>query len=1142
MAVLSAIFRGVDEMSSTLDRMASSGEAAVSQWERAGGAADSAFSRATSGATGTAQASNGAASSTDNLSEAFEASSRAADEAADSIGNVGDESEEAGQQSEEFGSSSSNAIQGLSKALAAAGIAKGLKEIYDGFMYCSAAAMEFETANAQVATIADTTQMSMNKISSSILDLSNDTGDAAAGLSSAVYQAISAGVDTGSAVEFSATATKLAAGGFTQAATAVDVLTTAINAYGLESSDASKISDMLIVTQNLGKTTVDELAASVGKVIPLASAYGVEMDNLSTAYAQLTAGGVATAEAGTYLKAMLNELGNSSSDVAATLQDETGQSFAMLMEQGYSLGDVLDVLGDSVGGDTTKFNELWGSTEAGVGALSLFNSGSEKFNSVLEQMQNSAGATSKAYQTMSNTTAEAQEDMQTASTNLKTVIGSQLNPTLTKLYEAGATAFSWAGEFLEENPAVTAGLTAVVVGVTAIAGAFAIYSVAQSVATAGTIAHTVAQAALNLVMNANPVFLIITGLVALTAAVVTFVAVLASQETEYESWTAGTRKQYDELENLNSEYDKACEQYGETSEEALRLHNQVDDLTIAFEASKQTVEEFVAECEALVEENQKLIGSYQDSMSEIKDNEVGTLALVQKLSDLASATDKSAASEEQMKAIIGQLNKELPDLALSYDDVTSSTEATVEALKKAAEAEAEQNRFEKSREAYTELLERQAITEDEIAKATENVRIEQEKIQKDGFYTEDSVWASWTTDIDEYRNELEAAEASQAEIDAQLAEITQQWANIYEAAAEAANASVSYDDAVSSAIDGIQGEMDELIAKYDEAYLAARESLDGTVGLFEKAETEAGLSSQGIIEAWQTQIDFFNQYSDSLNQLEQLGVDPELLKELSDGSVESINQVQTLADELGKLDASGAEAAVDNINAKFGELATAKDTAAATMAGIQTDFDAALDALNTKLNESIDKMNMPVEAATAAKSTMDGYINSIKSQQDQAVSAATAVANAVSSALNTTANVKVNVSGGTATVAGNARGTTNAEDIFMAGEEGPELIVGAGGSTVFPTEETNKILSAVGNVPMNVAAPEGMELSSGESNGGNVSERKITLEIAGSGAIDVSGPFDEERLMSLLFSNLKPALMSLLKKEVYEEGDLAYEF
>lgn len=71
--------------------------------------------------------------------------------------------------------------------------------------------------------------------------------------SEATYSAISAGVEQGKAVGFVTEAVKLAKGGFTDTSTAVDVLTTAINSYGLEADDATKVSDYLITTQNLGK-------------------------------------------------------------------------------------------------------------------------------------------------------------------------------------------------------------------------------------------------------------------------------------------------------------------------------------------------------------------------------------------------------------------------------------------------------------------------------------------------------------------------------------------------------------------------------------------------------------------------------------------------------------------------------------------------------------------------------------------------------------------------------------------------------------------------------------------------------------------------------------------------------------------------
>ena len=302
-------------------------------------------------------------------------------------------------------------IGAVGKILAAAGIGKMLQAAFtEGSAY--------ETAIAKVGTIADTSKVSIGELKGQITDLSGTMGIAAGDLAEATYQAISAGQDTGDAVAFAGQAAKLAAAGFTTSSSAVDILTTALNAYGLEADQAGHVSDVLLTTQNLGKTSVDELSASMGRVIPLAAAYKVNVENLSSGLAIMTANGIATAEATTYTKSMLNELGDTGSTVGKILQKETGQGFAELMDSGQSLGDVLQVLYDSVGGDATQFAALWSSVEAGTGALSLANSGAEKFNDVLAQMENSSGATETAYTTMTDTMAHRMESLKTNAQNL----------------------------------------------------------------------------------------------------------------------------------------------------------------------------------------------------------------------------------------------------------------------------------------------------------------------------------------------------------------------------------------------------------------------------------------------------------------------------------------------------------------------------------------------------------------------------------------------------------------------------------------------------------------------------------------------------------------------------------------------------
>jgi len=140
--------------------------------------------------------------------------------------------------------------------------------------------IDFENGMAKVATIADTSKVSLDSLKKGLLELSNQTGISVNELTEAMYQAISAGVDTVNSVEFLESAVKAAKGGFTDAATAVDALSTVLNAYGLKASEAKRIADEMMVAQNYGKTTFGEMARSIGNVIPIASALNVSTKEL----------------------------------------------------------------------------------------------------------------------------------------------------------------------------------------------------------------------------------------------------------------------------------------------------------------------------------------------------------------------------------------------------------------------------------------------------------------------------------------------------------------------------------------------------------------------------------------------------------------------------------------------------------------------------------------------------------------------------------------------------------------------------------------------------------------------------------------------------------------------------------------------
>ena len=687
MVNLTATFRLIDDISDKLDAIANSGDSMVDQFESVERAADSAFDGIKTESAQVAQAIDDVAHSAtsasqqvsemgDDLSEAADATARVADETEQ----LGDKTEDYGNKSEEAGGKGIDAMQSLADAIQTLGIAKMLEEIVDAFGACSEAAAEVETVAAKVATIADTSQASISQISNEVLALSNDTGQAAAGLMDSVYNAISAGVQTADAVAFVEQSNRLAVGGFTSATTAVDVLTTALNAYGLEVDQVSKISDYLITSQNLGKLTVDEMAQSVGKVIPLAAAYGVEMDNLSTAYAVMTANGIATAETGTYLKSMLSELGDTGSDVAGILEEQTGMSFAELTEQGYSLGDILEILGDAAGGSATEFANLWSSTEAGVGALSLFNSGAERYNAVLGQMATSAGATEAAYNTMMNTTEAAHQRMDAAVNNLSISIGNALNPALTKLYNGLADVLGGISEFLAEHPLIAKALTATTVGLGTVTAGVVAYATVTALSTPKVIAFGVAIKGAFATISWIPL-----AIGAVVTAGAAFISMLGDAEDETENLSDAVDTQAEEMELLEARYEAACNMYGETSTEALRLKEQMDELSESIEGSGESLED-----------STEVITTWQDAATAAFDDVEGEVqALIQAYADAYNAALESfdgqfALFEEASMASEEYLNSNVENAQAALDSQLAYWETYTANIEKLAQVSAEQ--------------------------------------------------------------------------------------------------------------------------------------------------------------------------------------------------------------------------------------------------------------------------------------------------------------------------------------------------------------------------------------------------------------------------------------------------------------------
>lgn len=264
---------------------------------------------------------------------------------------------------------------------------------------------EFTTGLAKVSTLVDTTKVNMQELRQATIELSNSTGIAVTELTEGEYQAISAGVDASKVMGFMKVSALGAKAGFTDMTTATDALTTVINAYGMSADDANSIMDKLIVTQNLGKTTVDEMGKSLGQVIPIASQTGMSVDELLASVSALTASGIKTSESMTGMKAALSNI-IKPSESASKLAQQLGLEFNTAHLKSVGWAKFLDEIKEKTGGNSDMMANLFGSTEALNSIMVLTGKGANKFADSLNGLKKSSGATDEAIKKLDATPAE----------------------------------------------------------------------------------------------------------------------------------------------------------------------------------------------------------------------------------------------------------------------------------------------------------------------------------------------------------------------------------------------------------------------------------------------------------------------------------------------------------------------------------------------------------------------------------------------------------------------------------------------------------------------------------------------------------------------------------------------------------------
>jgi len=282
----------------------------------------------------------------------------------------------------------------------------------------------------------------VNEFAAASQNLALQFGSGLTDQSKAFYEVLSTGItDTREATELLTAANKLAIGGNSNLGTAISGLTSIVKGYGDKVKDVNEVSDTLFTASLAGKISIEELSEGLGRIIPLADALDVGLEEVTSAIAALTLTGVSARESITSVRAVLAAVVKPSSE-AADEAERLGLNFNAAAIKSKGMLAFLEELKQKTGGSVTSLGLLFGGVEAILPALNLVNNGGKEFNQIMGQMADKAGITDKAFDQMAATADFKVNRFFAAMNVISKEVGATLASILTPAAEGAANALA----------------------------------------------------------------------------------------------------------------------------------------------------------------------------------------------------------------------------------------------------------------------------------------------------------------------------------------------------------------------------------------------------------------------------------------------------------------------------------------------------------------------------------------------------------------------------------------------------------------------------------------------------------------------------------------------------------------------------
>lgn len=370
----------------------------------------------------------------DKLSAPFREMGRSIDSLTKPIKNVGMSLKSMGKQVTETSKKVKDVGKDLSLKLTAPIVAFGTASFK--------ASKDFNRAMANVASLIPDNIERVKELKEGVRDLALDLGVGTGEMAEGLYRVVSAFGDNEDTMGRLSISAKAAKAGLSSVAEAIGLVSSVTKGYGDTSAEATrKAADLAFMTVKLGDTDFPQLAASIGKVVPIAAKLGIEQEELFAAFATLTGVTGSASEVSTQLSSILTAMLKPTNEMNMAIEHLSQGQFrsASAMVEQVGMFETVKRLMDLVRGDAELFTEVLGGRKEGlVGAFALAGEQAGEFQRKLGEIENSSGAMEQALRQQTegiNSAGQAWDEFKTRMEIFAQLVGETLSPAVVKVID-----------------------------------------------------------------------------------------------------------------------------------------------------------------------------------------------------------------------------------------------------------------------------------------------------------------------------------------------------------------------------------------------------------------------------------------------------------------------------------------------------------------------------------------------------------------------------------------------------------------------------------------------------------------------------------------------------------------------------------